>query len=162
MVGSAPFARPWPVELLDELLRLHGRFKTTFADVRQATGLNETELMVLNAVAEAREAATVSQIARSLGTSRQLVQKATNALRDCGMVETFPNPADKRAPLLRLGVHGGAVKATLDAGALALCRALDSKVDLDELSAALRSLRSVRAAMEDHCRQAPPDRSPAR
>jgi len=145
--------RPWPVELLDELLRVHGRFKTTFADVRLQTGLNETELMVLNAVAQAKPSATVSQIARSIGTSRQLIQKAANALRDAGLIEMLDNPGHKRASLLHMAPRGFAVKGMLDQAAVALADSLAPTIDLGELAAAIEALRKVRRALEARQRQ---------
>src|SRR6476619_7051571 len=88
------------VGLVDEVLRLGGRLKSTFAGARRAAGLGESESMVLNAVVEADRAPTVSQIGRSLGQPRQIVQRAANALVEAGLIATAPNPDHKRAPLL--------------------------------------------------------------
>ena len=87
--------------LVDELARLHGRFKSAFAAARDETGLGSTELLVLNAVVEAERPPTVPQIGRSFGQPRQLVQRAANSLIARGLIEAAPNPDHKRAVLLR-------------------------------------------------------------
>jgi len=144
--------RPWPVDLIDELLRIEGRFKSAFADFRRAIGLNESELMLLNALCEAEASATVSQVARSLGHARQLIQRSANSLIGMGLIETLPNPDHKRAVLLRPTRHGWDVKRQVNARAEVLADALRGHVDVDAVYSAINSLRAVRRALENHQR----------
>src|SRR6267142_768778 len=65
--------------LVDEVMRLQGRFKSIFAVSDGVTGLPSMELTVLTAVVEAAGAPTVPQIGRSLGRPRQVIQRAANA-----------------------------------------------------------------------------------
>jgi DNA-binding MarR family transcriptional regulator len=146
-------SRPWPVDLLDEILRLHGRFRSTFADFRRDYGLTESELMVLNAVLEAERPPTMSQIGRSMGLSRQFIQRAANSLINRGLVEQQENPEHKRAALLLPTAEARELKREMNFRAFALAEALDCQVDIDAVRAAIHSLRAVRRAMEAHQRK---------
>ena len=143
------------VGLVDEIARLHGRLKSTFADARRAVGLGESEMMVLNAVVEAERPPTVPQIGRSLGTPRQLVQRAANALVEAGLIETAPNPDHKRAALLRATDRGLAVKRDADAQAEAIAAALAPGIDAEATRAATRSLKALRQQLETYHRGEP-------
>jgi len=144
--------RPWPVDLLDEILRIEGRFKSAFADFRRAINLNESELRLLNALCEAETSATVSQVARSIGHARQLIQRSANSLLGMGLIETLPNPDHKRAALLRPTRHGWELKHQVNARAQAMADALRDHVDVDAIYLAIDSLRAVRKALEVHQR----------
>jgi len=147
-------SRPWPVDLFDEILRLHGRFRSTFADFRRDHGLAESELMVLNAVLEAERPPTMSQIGRSMGLSRQFIQRAANSLINRGLVEQQGNPDHKRAALLIPTGKARELKREMNFRADAIAEALSHEVDIDAVRAAIHSLRAVRHAMEAHQRPA--------
>ncbi|AOR76188.1 helix-turn-helix domain-containing protein [Novosphingobium resinovorum] len=138
------------VGLVDETIRLNGRLRSVFGEARAGCALNDSEHMVLTAVVEAQDAPTVAQIGRSMGHARQLVQRAANALRDAGLVETFENPAHKRAMLLRPTAKGAALKRQIDARADALAARL--MLDSEEVAAATAALRAVRRQIEAHFR----------
>lgn len=140
------------VGLVDEISRLNGRLKSTFAASRRAIGLGESEMMVLNAVVEADRPPTVPQIGRSLGSPRQLVQRAANALMARGLLETAANPDHKRAALLVATADGVAMKRQADAAAEALGTELSGAVNEDMAREATRLLRDVRKSLELHLR----------
>ena len=141
------------VGLVDEISRLNGRLKSTFAASRRAVGLGESEMMVLNAVVEADRPPTVPQIGRSLGAPRQLVQRAANALVADGLIEFATNPDHKRAGLLVATARGVAMKREADAAAEALGTELSDAVDEEVARAATRLLREVRKALEVRLRE---------
>jgi DNA-binding MarR family transcriptional regulator len=145
-------SRPPLTSLVDELARVHGRLKSAFAPSWREAGLGESEVMVLNAVVEAERSPTVSQIGRSLGQARQLVQRAANRLTERGLVETLPNPDHKRAVLLRATDAGFALKRKIDAEADAIGKSLGKRVDLDNARAAAALLRIVRKQLEARLR----------
>ena len=140
------------ISLVDEVTRLSGRLKSTFAEARRTVGLGDSEMMVLNAVVEADRAPTVSQIGRSFGQPRQLVQRAANALVEAGLLETLPNPDHKRAVLLRATAKGIALKREADAIADAIAGQLMNGLDHDATRAATLALRAVRKQLEAHMR----------
>ena len=71
------------IGLVDEVTRLSGRLKSTFAASRREAGLNESEMMVLNAVVEASRPPTVPQIGRSMGQPRS--SKSTGTCAEIGV-----------------------------------------------------------------------------
>lgn len=136
------------IALVDEVTRLHGRLKTAFSPVRRSLGIGQSELTVLTAVVAAERPPTVPQIGRSIGSPRQLIQRAANILVDGGLIEQIPNPDHKRAALLVPTKAGIALKHKADLKAREIAAALARQIDLDELRAANRSLAAVRRIME--------------
>jgi DNA-binding MarR family transcriptional regulator len=148
-----PFDSRHPlVGLIDEISRLNGRLKSTFAAVRRAAGLNESEMMVLNAVVEAERLPTVAQIGRSLGNPRQLVQRAANALLAGGLIEAAPNPDHKRAALLRATASGIALKRKADARADEVAGGMAASLDPAAVRAVTHELRALRKQLEAQLR----------
>jgi len=141
------------VGLVDEISRLQGRLRSTFAGSRRALGLGESEMMVLNAVVEADRSPTVPQIGRSMGSPRQLVQRAANALIAQGLIETAPNPDHKRAALLVATARGLEMKRVADANADAIGAELAEAIDESAARAATVALREVRKALEARLRE---------
>lgn len=140
------------VGLVDEVVRLNGRLKGIFSESRREAGLGESEIMVLNAVVEADRPPTASQIARSFGVARQLVQRAADSLEAAGLIATAPNPDHKRAQLLVATAAGTAVKRKADACADAVAADLTAGMDLDAAREATRALRLVRKQLEARIR----------
>ncbi len=147
------------VGLVDEISRLNGRLKSTFAASRREVGLGDSEMMVLNAVVEAERAPTVPQIGRSLGHPRQLIQRAANALMGSGLIEAVPNPDHKRAALLRPTGKGIALKREADARADAIAGTLASDMDGEAVRTATRALRAIRKQLEARLRETNDGRS---
>lgn len=141
------------VALVDEVLRTSGRLKSVFAEARRSVGLGESEMMVLNAVVEADRAPTVSQIGRSLGQPRQIVQRAANTLIAAKLIATSDNPDHKRAPLLVPTPAGTAVKRAADSHADAIAASLAPGIDLDSAAKVVKRLRKLRVQIETQLRQ---------
>lgn len=140
------------IGLVDEVTRVSGRFKSTFAQARRSIGLGDSEMTVLNSVVEADRLPTVSQIGRSLGQPRQVIQRAANALVDAGLIEVVANPDHKRAVLLRPTDMGVGLKREADAIADAIAGQLLHGLDQDAARAATLALRAVRKQLEAHMR----------
>jgi DNA-binding MarR family transcriptional regulator len=138
--------------LSDEVMRIQGRLKSIFSGSNGATGLPSMELTVLTAVVEATSAPTVPQIGRSLGRPRQVIQRATNALIDAGLIEAAPNPHHKRAPLLLPTRRGKAVKRKVDARAIKAANAFLRGIDAARCSRLAEDLRELRGEIEAHVR----------
>ncbi|PLK26299.1 MarR family winged helix-turn-helix transcriptional regulator [Novosphingobium sp. TH158] len=146
-------SRPELIALVDEVHRLAGRLKSVFAEARRTVDLGDSEMLALNAVVEADRPPTVSQIGRSLGVARQIVQRAANALVDAGLIETRPNPDHKRAPLLVPTEAGVAMKRQADRSADAIAQALSQDIDLAGACELTRGLRAFRRQIEAQLRQ---------
>jgi DNA-binding MarR family transcriptional regulator len=140
------------VGLSDELIRLGGRMKATFAGARREEGLGDSEMAVLNAVVEADRPPTVPQIGRSFGQPRQLVQRAANSLMAAGLIEAEPNPDHKRAVLLCATERGIALKREVDARADAIAAEIGKGVDIEVIREATAALHTIRKQLEARLR----------
>lgn len=140
------------VGLSDELIRLGGRMKATFAGARREEGLGDSEMSVLNAVVEADHPPTVPQIGRSFGQPRQLVQRAANSLMAAGLIEAAPNPDHKRAVLLRATERGTALKREIDARADAIAGEIGDGLDAELVREATAALNTIRKQLEARLR----------
>ncbi|MET0250077.1 MAG: helix-turn-helix domain-containing protein [Sphingobium sp.] len=146
-------AAPALVQLLDELARTRGRTVAAFARIRIEAGLTEMEGIVLSAVMRAQRAPTVSQIGRSLGHARQVIQRAADALVARGLVAFEDNPDHKRARLLVPTDAGQAMQRDNDAKGLALAGRLTTGLDGDAVAATARGLGQVRQRLEENLRR---------
>lgn len=141
------------IALIDELTRLRGRLQSVFAGARAALGLSPMESTVLAAVVHAHAPPTVSQIGRSLGHPRQVIQRSANRLIEKGLVEAVPNPGHKRAPLLRATSAGKKSYRSAEAHGKRAAAALARMLDLDECDRLARELHVLRTRIEAHVRE---------
>ena len=146
--------------MIDEVMRLGTRLQSLFAGARSATRLAPMEAMVLSAVVQASVPPTVPQIGRSLGHARQVVQRATKALIENGLVEPRSNPDHKRAPLLVATPEGRAIKALIDSRAVAAANELLRIIDAEQATRLTDELRVLRHQIEDHLRARDPQHGP--
>jgi DNA-binding MarR family transcriptional regulator len=136
------------IALINEILRVNGRIRAVFEGVERETGLSTMQLSVLASVAEAREPLTVSEVGRSLGHQRQVIQRATNELVDEGLLCMVPNPRHKRAPLITTTPAGEALKARADERAERIAQAVLEHLDPKVCDVGAARLRLVRGAMD--------------
>jgi DNA-binding MarR family transcriptional regulator len=103
---------------------------------------------VLTAVVRGGRPPTVPQIARSLGHSRQAVQRLADALVALGMVDTIDNPDHKRARLLVPTRRGREAYEAADAVSRTWADEVAAGLDPADLAAATRTLREIRNRLE--------------
>ena len=85
-------------EIILKTFRLNGRFLAIAEEITAGSGLTAARWQVLGAVL--REPLPVSGIARSMGLTRQSVQRLADALVEDGLCAYEENPEHKRAKLL--------------------------------------------------------------
>ncbi len=141
------------ISLIDELLRLTSRVRSTFADATEISGLNAMQNTVLTAVVESQRPPTVPQIGRSLGHPRQVIQRAVNVLLDKGLIDTAANPDHKRAPLLVSTPEGDALKDRIDARAIEAADELMQVLDREKCDQLTRDLGQLRGDIEQFLRK---------
>ncbi|WP_309144574.1 MarR family transcriptional regulator [Streptomyces sp. BR123] len=127
---------------------LNGRFLALSEELARPAGLTAARWQVLGAVL--KEPLPVAGIARAMGITRQSVQRVADLLAAQGLAEYLPNPAHRRAKLLRPTEAGRAAVARIDPGHAALATALADRLGdaafretvavLDRLTAALDTL----------------------
>ena len=96
-------------ELVVETFRLNGAIINAGDALVKDLGLTSARWQVLSVLLYGP--ATVSDIARSMGLSRQNVQRIANRLGKDGFIAMADNPAHRRAKLCSLSKHG---KETMD------------------------------------------------
>ena len=141
-------------ELIGEVLRVGGRLTSVFASVNAIAGLLPMETTVLAVVVESPVAPTVPQIGRSLGHSRQMIQRTVNTLMAAGLIEKAPNPHHKLAPLLLPTPEGRKVKQRVDARASEIMAALLRRTSAGKCRRLSGEMRELRHEIEAHLRQA--------
>lgn len=95
--------------LINQVMRLQGLLTASSEILAACAGQTSARWRVLLVIEETP--ATVAEIARALGLSRQAVQRVADLLEKSGEAAYLANPAHQRAKLLRLTPHG---RETLD------------------------------------------------
>jgi DNA-binding MarR family transcriptional regulator len=99
-------------DVLLALFQLHGRVLEAADVMSGGFGLTGARWQVMKVAA--RQALTVSQIARRLGLKRQSVQRTVDQLAGQGLVELAPNADHQRASLVGLSAEGKRILAALE------------------------------------------------
>lgn len=91
--------------------------------------------------------ATVPQLARARGTSRQHIQQQVDALLEGGLVQRLDNPAHKRSSIIALSDKGRALIQTLRAEELNALTRIQTGVSDHAMQEAAMVLSACRAAL---------------
>ncbi len=111
------------------------------------------EDLVLNAIDEAETAPSVSQIGRSLGHPRQVIQRTVNSLVDTGCVRKLENPTHRKVPLLSLTSQGKRMKQKSNDRSLAIADAFLQRIDARRCEKLAKELHSIRQELEAFIRE---------
>ncbi|MYM61822.1 MarR family winged helix-turn-helix transcriptional regulator [Pseudomaricurvus sp. HS19] len=139
--------------MVDELIRTSSRLRTVLGQSLKDVGLTKTEVTVLTAVVVAAKPPTMSQIGRSLGSPRQVIQRSANALIKQGLIKAVDNPGDLRAKLLEPTASGIELKAEIDARARKSAEGLTETLDHKRCEKITADLRKLRREIETYVRQ---------
>src|SRR5215472_1029683 len=93
-------------ELIIPTIRLRALFTTAGEAIAKPAGQTLARWLVLEAVAQAPR--TVAQVARTMGRTRQSVQRVADLLERDGLTAYAENPDHRRAQLVRLTPDGSA------------------------------------------------------
>ncbi|MCH9826143.1 MAG: MarR family transcriptional regulator [Gammaproteobacteria bacterium] len=136
-------------ELVDEILRLRGRVLSQARDMNEKRGLGGySQGLILTAVVRAVEPPTVAKIARSLGLTRQSVQRTANELAERELVVFEDNPHHKRAKQLVPTAAGIEAHASVADTRKSWLDSVGAVIGADELEQAVTTLRRVRRYLE--------------
>ena len=133
-------------DLVMQVVRLIRDFTAAGEALAKPAGQTLARWLVLEAVQDGP--ATVAQIARKMHLARQGVQRLADVLVRDGLAVYEPNPAHRRAKLLRLTPQGRSALRTVQAAQLRWADALGAELgeaDLRQASAVLeRVLDAIR------------------
>ncbi|MEM7008464.1 MAG: MarR family transcriptional regulator [Thermodesulfobacteriota bacterium] len=130
-------------DLILDVFKLSGLLVSEGDQLTAELGLTSARWKVLGAVALAEKPLTVSQIARTMGQSRQSVQRIANRLIDQGIFIYQNNPAHKRARLLKLTKKGQKIFSKLDTIQAPWANMSGQRFKVAELKTALNVLREL-------------------
>ncbi|MGX1911196.1 MarR family winged helix-turn-helix transcriptional regulator [Streptomyces phaeochromogenes] len=128
------------------IFRLNGQFMGVAEELARPAGLTAAWWQVLGAVL--KEPLPVSGIARVMGITRQSVQRIADLLVERGLAEYVPNPAHRRAKLLRPTDEGLASVRRITPGHAAFADRLAGTLGEAELAETVRVLERLIGAME--------------
>jgi DNA-binding MarR family transcriptional regulator len=138
-------------ELVLEVFRLNGRLLTAGDELTRDLGLTSARWQVLGAIALAAAPLPVARIARTMGLTRQAVQRVANELAGEGFVRFVANPDHKRAKLVTLTERGrDAYARASQRQARWANRIAAGLTGLGEAVATLKAARGVLEADEVH------------
>ncbi|CAL9498916.1 hypothetical protein SUDANB120_03404 [Streptomyces sp. enrichment culture] len=125
---------------------LNGRFLALSEELARPAGLTAARWQVLGAVL--REPLPVAGIARAMGITRQSVQRVADLLAAQGLAEYVPNPAHRRAKLLRPTREGRAAVARIGPAHAAAATALAEHLGDEAFREVVAALDRLAAAMD--------------
>lgn len=134
-------------DIVMRTFRLNGQLLAAAETMARPAGLTAAWWQVLGAVL--RDPLPVSGIAREMGLTRQSVQRIADLLVDKGLAEYLPNPAHRRAKLLRPTEDGWAAIARLRASQHAWANRISAAVGEHDLKQALDVINRLVAALAE-------------
>lgn len=126
---------------------LNGRFLRIAEQLAAPAGLTATRWQVLGAVL--REPLTLSQIARSMGVTRQSVRRTSAQLVEDGMARFIPNPSHSKANLLQPTEAGYATVRKIDPQHAAFAERLESELGAERMASFSEALTELLAALDN-------------
>lgn len=134
-------------ELLVEVFRVNGLLLAAGDALTRPAGLTSARWQVLGVVDHGP--ATVAQVARTMGLTRQSVRQTADALARDGMVAFTDNPADRRARLMTLTDTGRTALRYVEEQQAGWASAIAARMPHSELRAALAVLHDLGDLLED-------------
>ncbi|MFE6841821.1 MarR family winged helix-turn-helix transcriptional regulator [Streptomyces sp. NPDC057686] len=125
---------------------LNGRFLALSEELARPAGLTAAWWQVLGAVLQ--EPLPVAGIARVMGITRQSVQRIADLLAAKGLAEYVPNPAHRRAKLLRPTEEGRAAVARITPAHAALAARLADELGEAAFAETVRVLDRLAEAVD--------------
>ena len=134
-------------ELILEVFRVNGDLLTQGDRLTKPLGQTSARWQVLGALRNGPQ--PVAGIARVMGLARQSVQRTADVLERQGLVEYAPNPAHRRAKLVRFTAHGEEVFGEISRRQVVWTNELASRLGSEaDIRQALHLLRRLRTELE--------------
>jgi len=130
-------------EIILEIFKLHGQLNTIGDKLTQEFELSSARWKVLGAIFLAESSQTVPQIAKSMGQSRQAIQKIITAMHKQGFLLVGENPNHKTAKLISLTTKGKEVFLKLDEKQIEWSNACSENLDRVKLQSTIEVLKEI-------------------
>ncbi|KND46607.1 MULTISPECIES: MarR family winged helix-turn-helix transcriptional regulator [Streptomyces] len=139
--------------------RLNGQFLSVAEELARPAGLTAAWWQVLGAVLP--EPLPVAGVARTMGITRQSVQRVADLLVGRGLAEYVPNPAHRRAKLLAPTPAGRAAIERIEPGHATLAARLAEALGEEEFAEAVRLLERLSGVLDGLATSPKADAAPA-
>ncbi len=130
-------------ELILNIFRLNGLLISEGDRLTEKLGLTSARWKVLGAIALSGKPLTVAQISRSMGQTRQSVQRIADRMSEAKILKYMDNPDHKRAKLLKLTKKGADIYNSLDKIQAPWANNLTRDIKADEFNSALATIRKL-------------------
>jgi DNA-binding MarR family transcriptional regulator len=134
-------------ELILELFRLNRLLLDAGDTLAAPAGLTSARWQVLGVVEHGPT--PVAQVARTIGLTRQNVQRIADELAAVGLIAYEPNPHHQRAKLMALTAEGRAALDSVQQRHAVWANHLAQKPALADVEPLLAQLRGLRALLEE-------------
>ncbi len=139
-------------ELILDVFKLNGRLLAAGDQLVAGLGLTSARWQVLGALAFSGAAQPVAHIARSMGLTRQAVQRVVNELEAEGFLTFAPNPHHQRAKLVALSKSGAKAFQAASERQAPWANRLALRIPARDLRTALGVVREVTLRLENTAR----------
>ena len=130
-------------DLILEVFKLHGLLISEGDRITKDAGLTSARWKVLGAVAYSSNSITVPQIGRSMGQSRQAVQRIVDLMIRDGLLIYKDNPDHKRAKLVTITAAGQQIFDQLEEKQSVWANDVSEKTKVNELNTTLSTIRQL-------------------
>src|SRR5262245_42673617 len=134
--------------LILETFRLNGRLLAAGDDLVRSLDLTSARWQVLGAIATAPLPLSVAQIARSMGLTRQAVQRLANEMEADGLLRFTVNPNHQRAKHVVMTPRGQSAYAAAMKRQPPWAHALTEGLTAQQIAAATVVLKRLRQQLE--------------
>ena len=135
-------------EIVLEVFKLGGLLITEGDELTRELGLTSARWKVLGALAQSGSPMTVSQIAFSMGQTRQGVQRLSDAMVKAGILAYKDNPHHKKAKLVAMTSKGKDVFLALDRKQIPWANQNSAKMSAQDMEVALDVLKKIAQKLE--------------
>ena len=139
-------------DLIIPLIRLEAHFSRAGERIAGSAGQTMARWLTLEMVAD--QPATVAQVARRLGLTRQSVQRIADLLERDGLTTYAENPAHERSKLVRLTAGGRRTLRTIQAEQRAWANRVGAEVGESSLRQASRFVAQLTRVLSSPGEQA--------
>ncbi len=130
-------------ELVIEIFKVSGALVAEGDRLTAEHDLTSARWKILGAIARSDTPLTVPQIARSMGQTRQAVQRLVEVMNTDGLLELLDNPNHKRARLVTLSEMGNKAYAEVMDTQVPWANDQAGKLSEGELLTALTTLKKI-------------------
>lgn len=130
-------------EIVLETFKVSGLLTTEGDRLTETHGLSSARWKILGSLARSITPLTVPQIARTMGQTRQAVQRLVDIMHKDGLLAFLSNPGHKRAKLVTLTTKGKEIHTKLEKKWTYQANQYSSQINETDLETTLAALKKI-------------------